>query len=81
MSDIHAHNLLNLLRETPMSRDELAQHFGADARFHTCKLNDLDLDALLTFYYSAIRFANSKASSSSTWRVFATIKRRLRLFR
>lgn len=49
MSDIHAHNLLNLLRETPMSRDELAQHFGADVRFHTCKLNDLDLDALLTF--------------------------------
>ncbi|EJG1582240.1 DUF2492 family protein [Vibrio parahaemolyticus] len=32
-----------------MSRDELAQHFGADVRFHTCKLNDLDLDALLTF--------------------------------
>ncbi|WP_274024036.1 YecH family metal-binding protein [Vibrio parahaemolyticus] len=49
MSDIHAHNLLNLLREIPMSRDELAQHFGADVRFHTCKLNDLDLDALLTF--------------------------------
>ncbi|EGQ8285755.1 DUF2492 family protein [Vibrio parahaemolyticus] len=49
MSDIHAHNLLNLLRETPMSRDELAQHFGSDVRFHTCKLNDLDLDALLTF--------------------------------
>ncbi|EKA7375105.1 DUF2492 family protein [Vibrio parahaemolyticus] len=49
MSDIHAHNLLNLLRETPMSRDELAQHFGVDVRFHTCKLNDLDLDALLTF--------------------------------
>ncbi|TOK02604.1 hypothetical protein CGI26_22415 [Vibrio parahaemolyticus] len=49
MSDIHAHNLLNLLRETPMSRDELAQHFDADVRFHTCKLNDLDLDALLTF--------------------------------
>lgn len=53
MSDIHAHNLLNLLRETPMSRDELAQHFGADVRFHTCKLNDLDLDALLTFFITA----------------------------
>ena len=38
MSDIHAHNLLNLLRETPMSRDELAQHFGADVRFHRCAL-------------------------------------------
>jgi probable metal-binding protein len=32
-----------------MNRDELAAHFGAEARFHTCKLNDLDLDALLEF--------------------------------
>ncbi|HDM8171939.1 TPA: DUF2492 family protein [Vibrio harveyi] len=49
MTEIHAHNLLNLLRETPMNRDELAGHFGSEARFHTCKLNDLDLDALLEF--------------------------------
>ncbi|MBY6239330.1 YecH family protein [Vibrio harveyi] len=49
MTEIHAHNLLNLLRETPMNRDELAGHFGSEVRFHTCKLNDLDLDALLEF--------------------------------
>ncbi|MFZ8766111.1 YecH family protein [Vibrio harveyi] len=49
MTEIHAHNLLNLLRETPMNRDELAGHFGSEARFHTCKLNDLDLDAFLEF--------------------------------
>ncbi len=49
MSEIHAHNLLNLLRETPMNRDELATHFGLETRFHTCKLNDLDLDSLLEF--------------------------------
>ncbi|MFZ3466951.1 YecH family metal-binding protein [Vibrio harveyi] len=49
MTEIHAHNLLNLLRETPMNRDELAGHFGSEARFHTCKLNGLDLDALLEF--------------------------------
>ncbi|HDM8214689.1 MULTISPECIES: YecH family metal-binding protein [Vibrio] len=49
MTEIHAHNLLNLLRETPMNRDELAGHFGSEARFHTCKLNDLDLEALLEF--------------------------------
>ncbi len=49
MSEIHAHTLLNLLRETPMNRDELATHFGVDVRFHTCKLNDLDLDTLLEF--------------------------------
>ena len=49
MTEIHAHSLLNLLREPPMNRDELAAHFGSEARFHTCKLNDLDLDALLEF--------------------------------
>ena len=49
MTEIHAHNLLNLLRETPMNRDELVAHFGSEVRFHTCKLNDLDLDALLEF--------------------------------
>ncbi len=49
MSEIHAHNLLNLLRETPMNRDELAEYFGLETRFHTCKLNDLDLDTLLAF--------------------------------
>ncbi|BCN25422.1 YecH family metal-binding protein [Vibrio alfacsensis] len=49
MSEIHAHNLLNLLNEIPMNRDELATYFGTDVRFHTCKLNDLDLDALLEF--------------------------------
>ncbi|MGR5159555.1 YecH family metal-binding protein [Vibrio owensii] len=49
MTEIHAHNLLNLLREIPMNRDELAAHFGSEVRFHTCKLNDLDLDALLEF--------------------------------
>lgn len=49
MSNIHGHDLLNLLHETPMNRDELAAHFGLETRFHTCKLNDLDLDSLLEF--------------------------------
>lgn len=49
MSEIHAHNLLNLLRETPMNRAELAAHFGSETRFHTCKLADLDLETLLEF--------------------------------
>ncbi|PFG58772.1 putative metal-binding protein [Vibrio sp. ES.051] len=49
MSEIHAHDLLNLLRETSMGREELAEHFGPTVRFHTCKLNGLDLDALLAF--------------------------------
>ncbi|MFA0569180.1 MAG: YecH family metal-binding protein [Vibrio gallaecicus] len=53
-TEIHAHSVLNLLNETPLTREELeavlAEQYGADARFHTCKLNDLDLDRLLTFF-------------------------------
>ena len=48
MTEIHAHNLLNLLRETPMNRDELAAHLVL-RHAYTCKLNDLDLDALQSF--------------------------------
>ncbi|MBW3698567.1 DUF2492 family protein [Vibrio sp. T187] len=54
-TEIHAHNVLNLLSEKPMTRheleSELANEYGADARFHTCKLNNLDLDSLLTFFF------------------------------
>jgi len=53
-TEIHAHNVLNLLHETAMTREELAkaltEQYGSEARFHTCKLNGLDLDALLTFF-------------------------------
>lgn len=54
-TEIHAHNVLNLLNEKPMTREELvevlANEYGAEARFHTCKLNNLDLDSLLTFFF------------------------------
>ncbi|NVN82359.1 MULTISPECIES: YecH family metal-binding protein [unclassified Vibrio] len=53
-TEIHAHNVLNLLSEKPLTREELtlalAQTYGEEARFHTCKLNDLDLDSLLKFF-------------------------------
>ncbi|MEZ9884121.1 YecH family metal-binding protein [Vibrio splendidus] len=53
-TEIHAHNVLNLLSEKPLTREELtlelAQTYGAEARFHTCKLNGLDLDGLLKFF-------------------------------
>lgn len=53
-TEIHAHNVLNLLNEQALTRkelaDKLAQEYGSEARFHTCKLNGLDLDALLTFF-------------------------------
>ncbi|GAL29236.1 hypothetical protein JCM19239_760 [Vibrio variabilis] len=39
-TSIHAHKVLNLLREQPMSREQLEQtvldQFGADATFRTC---------------------------------------------
>ncbi|MEZ9895471.1 YecH family metal-binding protein, partial [Vibrio lentus] len=45
---------LNLLSEKPLTREELtqelAQTYGTEARFHTCKLSGLDLDGLLKFF-------------------------------
>ncbi|MDN3700706.1 YecH family metal-binding protein [Vibrio artabrorum] len=53
-TEIHAHNVLNLLSEKSLTREELtqtlAQTYGTEARFHTCKLNGLDLDGLLKFF-------------------------------
>ena len=53
-TEIHAHNVLNLLSEKPLTREELtqelAQMYGTEARFHTCKLSGLDLDGLLKFF-------------------------------
>lgn len=52
-TEIHAHNVLNLLSEKPLTREaltqELAQMYGTEARVHTCKLNGLDLAGLLKF--------------------------------
>lgn len=53
-TEIHAHNVLHRLSEKPLTREaltqELAQMYGTEARFHTCKLNGLDLDGLLKFF-------------------------------
>ena len=53
-SDIHAHKVLNLLREQPMSRTQLEQtvieQFGANATFRTCSRDGFDLDSLLAFF-------------------------------
>lgn len=52
--EIHAHKVLNLIQSTPMTeaqlRESVSQHFGEEARFHTCKLNGMDLDTLLSFF-------------------------------
>ncbi|GAL23379.1 YecH family metal-binding protein [Vibrio maritimus] len=53
-TSIHAHKVLNLLREQPMSREQLEQtvldQFGADATFRTCSREGFDLEALLAFF-------------------------------
>ncbi|MFM2666965.1 YecH family metal-binding protein [Vibrio mediterranei] len=51
---IHAHKVLNLLREQPMTREQLEQtvieQFGTEARFRTCSREGFDLDSLLAFF-------------------------------
>ncbi|WP_394245407.1 YecH family metal-binding protein [Vibrio astriarenae] len=53
--EIHAHKILNLLREQPMSREALQlkvdQEFGQQASFRTCKLNGFSLNDLLEFFF------------------------------
>lgn len=53
-TEIHAHAVLDLLREQPMSETELRalvnSEFGEEVRFRTCKLSGFDLDSLLEFF-------------------------------
>ena len=54
----HAHDVLNLISDasTPFTIKTLhayvEQHWGTNVHFHTCKLNDLSLEALITFLLS-----------------------------
>lgn len=54
MSEIHAHKVLNLLREKPMTEQELRQavcvEFGEQAQFRTCKLSGFDFEKLFAFF-------------------------------
>jgi len=53
-TEIHAHKVLNLLKEKPMTEAELCQavseEFGDQATFRTCKLNGFNLESLLEFF-------------------------------
>ncbi|WP_162045371.1 YecH family metal-binding protein [Vibrio taketomensis] len=54
MSEIHAHKVLNLLREKPMTESDLRQsvieEFGTEAQFRTCKLSGFDFEKLFAFF-------------------------------
>lgn len=62
MSEIHAHKVLNLLRERPMTEQELQQaveeEFGAEAQFRTCKLNGFSLAELMEFFIKREKIVN-----------------------
>ncbi len=51
---VHAHKVLNLLREQALSQDELLlkieSDFGTDVSFHTCSREGFDVQSLLTFF-------------------------------
>ncbi len=55
MASVHAHEFLSLIGEAgePRSLAQLValaqQQFGEAVRFHTCKLQDLEPEALLAF--------------------------------
>ncbi|WP_260261996.1 YecH family metal-binding protein [Vibrio intestinalis] len=53
MSEIHAHNVLNMLADNPMNEQEIraavTREFGEDAKFHTCSKQGMDIETLLSF--------------------------------
>ncbi len=53
-TEIHAHKVLNLLREQSMSeqvlRDAVYKQFGQQAQFRTCKRSGFDFDTLFSFF-------------------------------
>ncbi len=53
-TEIHAHKVLELIKQQPMTEPELRaaalRAFGAQAQFRTCKRSGFDLDSLLFFF-------------------------------
>jgi probable metal-binding protein len=48
---IHGHELLHLVLNagTPVTRSEMAEHFGEESLFHTCSARNMSLDQLIDF--------------------------------
>ncbi len=63
-TEIHAHVVLNFLKEKPMSESELRQtvatELGENVRFRTCKLSGFDLDSLLEFFIKREKIIQSE---------------------
>ncbi|TKB54751.1 YecH family metal-binding protein [Ferrimonas aestuarii] len=65
MSDsIHAHELLNLIGEQsePLTLEQLQQltvaNFGEAVKFHTCRLEDQNIDQILKFFIKMEKVAS-----------------------
>ena len=60
--EIHAHEVMRLMLEldTDFSRESLAQaiteHFGADAKFHSCSQAGMDAGSVVDFLESRGKF-------------------------
>lgn len=54
MVEVHAHKILNMLKQSPMTKIELNQAviaaYGDQVRFCTCKLSGFDFETLLEFF-------------------------------
>jgi probable metal-binding protein len=62
MTEIHAHEVMHMMLERgeAFSRESLAraivERFGADARFHSCSADGMDVDAVIDFLESRGKF-------------------------
>lgn len=62
LESIHGHDVIHMIQEsaTPWSREGLLQaiqvRFGAQARFHTCSVDNMDAETLLNFLESKGKF-------------------------
>ncbi|MGY3859568.1 YecH family metal-binding protein [Aeromonas intestinalis] len=62
---IHGHEVMEMMLEQggQFSRASLkqaiGQHFGADARFHTCSASEMDAEALIDFLAKRGKFIES----------------------
>lgn len=67
---IHGHQVMEMMATTQKSysksalKSEIANKFGADARFHTCMGSDLTADELIEFLASKGKFVESEAGVS-----------------
>ena len=66
MESIHGHNVLNLIKDhQELTRDALTMvitdHFGAQARYHTCSVSDLGAQQLIDLFLQKGKLVESES--------------------